>query len=168
MELHGGTIGVKSEGLGKGSEFSIRLPLTSLPPATDLEAEDWYVSEPALRRVLVVDDNVDAAASLGMMLEVKGHTVQTVHDASEALKAVENFSPEVVLLDIELPGMSGYEVARRIRAMSNGNHLTLIAITGRGQQDDKQRAKEAGFDEHLTKPVDTGVLETLMSAGGAP
>ncbi len=164
VELHRGTIGAKSEGLGKGSEFIIRLPLTGRPLQRQPEKTDWYSTDTTARRVLVVDDNVDAATSLAMMLELKGHTVQTVHDGSAALNAVQSFSPEVVLLDIELPDMSGYEVARQIRSNSGGKNITLIALTGRGQQDDKERAREAGFDEHFTKPVDISLLATLISA----
>ena len=166
VERHRGTVGVKSEGLGKGSEFTIRLPVTDVPFQTQPEITDWSSTGTALpRRVLVVDDNVDAATGLGMMLELQGHTIQTVHDASAALRAVESFLPDIVLLDIELPGMSGYEVARRIRSKGDGRNITLIALTGRGQQDDKDQARDAGFDEHLTKPVDISVLTTLISAG---
>ena len=95
---------------------------------------------------------------------MQGHTIQTVHDAAAALRAVESFLPDVVLLDIELPGISGYEVAKRIRSKSNGKNITLIALTGRGQQDDRDHARDAGFDEHLTKPVDTSVLAELINA----
>jgi len=164
IELHGGTVGAKSAGLGKGSEFTIRLPLTNLPLETHAEKVDPSSLDMAPRRVLVVDDNVDAATALSMMFEMKGHTVRTVHDASAALQAVETFSPDVVLLDIELPGMSGYDIARRIRA-NGGADVMLIALTGRGQQEDKDRARDAGFDEHLTKPVDISVLSMLISAG---
>ena len=114
--------------------------------------------------MLIVEDNVDAAKGLGMMLELQGHEIQTVHDASAALQEVDSFSPEVVLLDIELPGVSSYEVARRIRSNGATRNVTLIALTGRGQQDDKDRARDAGFDEHLTKPVDMSVLTALISA----
>ena len=165
VELHGGTISATSEGLGKGSKFTVSLPLTKGAVHAASEAPDWYSAEMPLRRVLVVDDNVDAATSLGMMLEAKGHTVETVHDGKEALRAVKRFSPDVVLLDIELPEMSGYEVASRIRSMDGGTEMVLIALTGRGQRDDKEKAKDAGFDEHLTKPVDAALLATLISAG---
>ena len=165
IELHRGTIGAKSEGLGKGSEFNIRLPVTTNPLQRQPERADWYSTDTAGRRVLIVDDNVDAADSLGMMLELKGHTIQTVHDGSAALRAIQSFSPDVVLLDIELPDMSGYEIARRIRSNGDGKSITLIALTGRGQQDDKDRAREAGFDEHFTKPVDISLLATLIGAG---
>ena len=109
IELHGGTIGVKSEGLGKGSEFTVGLRVAQGALLPEPEALDWYSTDAKLRRILVVDDNVDAADSLGMMLAAKGHTIHTVHDAPSALRAVESFSPEVVVLDIELPGMTGYE-----------------------------------------------------------
>jgi CheY-like chemotaxis protein len=167
VELHGGTIGVTSDGLGKGSEFTIRLPTTKRALLAEPEQPDWGSMRMTLRRVLVVDDNVDAATTLSLMLQEKGHTVQTVHDAPAALNAVKSFSPDLVLLDIELPEMSGYEVAKRIRSMNGGQAMMLIAITGRGQQEDKKKALEAGFDEHLTKPVDTSVLATLISAGAS-
>jgi CheY-like chemotaxis protein len=165
VELHRGTIGAKSEGLGKGSEFIVRLPLAGRPLQRQPEKANWYSADTTARRVLIVDDNVDAATSLGMMLELKGHTVQTVHDGVAALNAVQSFSPEVVLLDIELPDMSGYEIAKRIRSNGDGESITLIALTGRGQHDDKERAREAGFDEHFTKPVDVSLLAALISAG---
>jgi two-component system CheB/CheR fusion protein len=165
VELHGGTVGVTSEGLGKGSEFTICLPLTTEAlPASD-ELADWDSTAMPMRRVLVVDDNVDAATSLSMMLQTKGHTVHTVHDASAALQSFGRFAPEIVLLDIELPGMTGYEVAQRIRSMDGGKEIVLIAVTGRGQKEDKERAIEAGFDEHLTKPVDTSLLATMIING---
>jgi two-component system, chemotaxis family, CheB/CheR fusion protein len=167
VELHGGMIGVTSDGLGEGSEFTIRLPLTKRALPTESEEPDWDSTDMPLRRVLVVDDNVDAATSLSMMLLAKGHTVQTVHDASAALQTVERFAPEIVLLDIELPGMSGYEVAQRIRSMDGGTKIMLVAITGRGQKEDKERAMEAGFDEHLTKPVDTSLLASVIINGSS-
>jgi CheY-like chemotaxis protein len=165
IELHGGTIGVTSEGLGKGSEFTIQLPLTTQALTSDDQPSDWDSTEMPLRRVLVVDDNVDAATTLSMMLRSKGHTVQTVHDASAALRSFGRFAPQIVLLDIELPGMSGYEVAQRIRSMNGGKESVLVAITGRGQKEDKERAMEAGFDEHLTKPVDTSLLASVIING---
>ena len=167
VELHRGSISAKSEGLGKGSEFIIRLPITTQPLRRQPEKTDWYSPDTPGRRVLVVDDNVDAAASLGMMLELKGHTVQSVHDGAAALHAIQSFSPEIVLLDIELPDMNGYEIAKRIRSHRDGKSITLIALTGRGQQDDKERAREAGFDEHFTKPVDISLLAALINAGSA-
>ncbi len=168
VELHGGAINATSEGLGKGSLFTVSLPLTKRPLNEEYApSPDWYSPDMPLRRVLVVDDNVDAATSLSMMLEVKGHTVQTVHDAAEALIAIKDFSPDVVLLDIELPEISGYEVAKQIRLMDGGTDMVLIAITGRGQKEDKEKAMDAGFNEHLTKPVDTSLLATAIINGSS-
>jgi CheY-like chemotaxis protein len=168
VELHGGTIRATSEGLGKGSQFTVTLPLTKRALSPEAEAvSDWDFADMPPRRVLVVDDNVDAATSLSMMLKEKGHDVQAVHDATEALRVIERFSPEVALLDIELPEMSGYEVAKRIRSMNGGTNMVLIAITGRGQKEDKEKALDAGFDAHLTKPVDTSSLAAVMINGRA-
>jgi CheY-like chemotaxis protein len=113
--------------------------------------------------VLIVDDNADAAETLRMMLELKGHDVVTAHDGAQALRAVETFGPEIVLLDIGLPEMDGHEVARRIRAMPGGELVMLYAITGWGQDQDKRRAQEAGFDGHLTKPVNAARLLALLT-----
>jgi two-component system, OmpR family, response regulator len=136
--------------------------------AADLEPSDWSLPASPARRILVVDDNVDAARSLAMLLDAKGHRVRTVHDAAAALQAVESFSPEVVLLDIELPEMSGYEVAKRIRAMGDrAADILLVATTGRGQSEDRAAALEAGFDGHLTKPVDLSLLSTLLRRGSS-
>lgn len=162
VELHGGTIQAHSEGLGKGSEFTLRLPLAPAAAATAPRRTVPEEDSPG-RRVLVVDDNVDAAESLRVMLELKGHDVRVAHDGAAALDAAERFGPEVVLLDIGLPRMDGYEVARRIRAMPGGEKLRLVALTGWGQEDDKRRAREAGFDEHLTKPVDSDLLVARMT-----
>jgi len=124
------------------------------------------VPTPAPRRVLVVDDNADAAESLGMLLEVRGNDVRIAYDGLEALEAEGAFKPEIVLLDIGMPKMSGYEVARRIRA-ARGDAVMIVAITGWGQEDDRRRAREAGFDHHFTKPVDYEALLELIE-GEAP
>jgi CheY-like chemotaxis protein len=123
-------------------------------------------STAAPRRVLVVDDNADAAESLGMLLEVRGNDVRIAYDGLEALEAEGAFNPEIVLLDIGMPKMSGYEVARRIRA-ARGDSVMIVAITGWGQEDDRRRAREAGFDHHFTKPVDYEALLELIE-GEAP
>jgi CheY-like chemotaxis protein len=120
----------------------------------------------APRRVLVVDDNADAAESLGMLLEVSGNAVRIAYDGLEALEAAGDFDPEIVLLDIGMPKMSGYEVARRLRA-ERGASVLIVAITGWGQEDDRRRAREAGFDHHFTKPVDYEALLELIE-GEAP
>jgi CheY-like chemotaxis protein len=122
----------------------------------------------ASRRVLVVDDNVDAAELLGEVLELDGHEVSVVHDGLAALERVESFAPEVVFLDIGLPGMDGYEVARRLRRCPGGARMKLVALTGYGQASDRQRSREAGFDTHLVKPVELDTVRALVAeAGGA-
>jgi CheY-like chemotaxis protein len=115
------------------------------------------------RRVLVVDDNRDAADSLAMLLSLEGHEVKTVHSGEVALQVGPSYAPEVVLLDIGMPGMNGYEVARRIRAKPWKKSLMLVAVTGWGQAEDKRRALEAGFDDHMTKPVDPAMLSLLLA-----
>ena len=115
------------------------------------------------RRILVVDDNVDAAQSLGMLLGILGNEVRTAHDGPSALKEAESFGPEVVLLDIGMPGMDGYEVARQMRTMPPVRDTILVALTGWGQLEDRQRSDEAGFDHHLVKPVEPKVLERLLT-----
>jgi signal transduction histidine kinase/DNA-binding response OmpR family regulator len=161
-EMHGGTITAKSEGPGHGSEFTVRLPLaTSQPaPAADRGADDALPP----RRILVVDDNRDAGDSLGLLLEVLGAEVRVARDGEEALEACSAYDPAVVLLDIGMPGMDGYEVARRIRARSPGPRPTIIALTGWGQEDDRREAREAGFDHHLVKPAELGVLKELLKS----
>jgi PAS domain S-box-containing protein len=167
VTLHGGSIEARSAGLGHGSEFVVRLPLAVLktkPAARDRRPSVTAVS----RRVLVVDDNADAAESLRIMLEMKGHTVEAVHDGPAALEAFRTFSPEIVLLDIGLPEMDGHEVAKRLREMPGGDRVVLFALTGWGQDKDRQRALEAGFDDHLTKPVDAGRLAALVGGAAVP
>ncbi|HZZ12730.1 MAG TPA: PAS domain S-box protein [Paraburkholderia sp.] len=161
-ELHGGTVEAFSDGLGKGSQFVIRLPLTESPAAAVQSTQP----EPALTaglRVAVVDDNADAADSLAMVLELEGHDVRTAADGVAGLALVGEFAPQVVILDIGLPLMNGYEVARRIRENHPDRAILLIAVTGWGQQQDKQTAGAAGFDYHFTKPVDPRELQRVLS-----
>lgn len=165
VELHGGTVTAHSPGPGQGSEFTVRLP--ALPAS--LEHPAGPVRRlPALagdsRRVLVVDDNVDAARSLAMLLTAWGHEASLAHDGPAALAEAARLAPDVVLLDIGLPRMDGYEVARRLRATPEGAGLLLIALTGYGQDEDRRRSREAGFDHHLVKPVDTDALRDLLGA----
>jgi CheY-like chemotaxis protein len=123
-------------------------------------------------RALIVDDNVDAAASLGLLLDLGGHTTYIVHNGPEALKVVAEFKPDVVLLDVGMPGMDGYEVARALRSMPDLGRPVLVAVTGWGGPEDRLKSKNAGFDEHLTKPVDISMIELLLTTlpkhAGAP
>lgn len=161
-EMHGATVEARSEGLGKGSEFIVRLPLANGVPATGTHRHGPLGSLRKLRRILVVDDNRDAAISLGMLLKLLGAEVQIEHSGAAALEAVKTYRPAVVLLDISMPDMDGYEVARRIRKQPELRHLTLIALSGRGQREDRRLSELAGFDSHLVKPADIGALETLL------
>jgi PAS domain S-box-containing protein len=164
VDLHGGAVEAMSEGPGRGSKFMVRLPLavsaqfeeaaagTDAPPATIVG-----------RRVLVADDNKDAADALAMLLELGGHEVRVAHGGRDALSLAQTFRPDVALLDIGMPELNGYEVAKELRREPWGSRMCLIALTGWGQDEDRQRAKDAGFDRHLTKPVDTDALEILLS-----
>jgi signal transduction histidine kinase len=167
VELHGGSVGASSAGTGHGCEFAVRLPLAASLQDGQGESssgrDDGGINVAGLR-LLVVDDNQDAAESLGLLLEMTGNDVRTVHDGPSALAAVEGFKPSVVLLDIGMPGMDGYEVARRLRGQSEGKDMVLIALTGWGQEEDRRRSREAGFDHHLTKPVDLDMLRALLSS----
>jgi PAS domain S-box-containing protein len=163
VELHGGKIEARSAGLSHGSEFVVHLPLRMLPDSRLLKPDiAAKAARTTRRRVLVADDNRDSAETLAMLLRVEGHEVMIAHDGSAALAAFGGFAPDIVLLDIGMPGPNGYEVARQIRQSRSGAETTLIAITGWGQESDKERAFAAGFDHHLTKPVDTGQLSELL------
>jgi CheY-like chemotaxis protein len=162
-EMHGGTIEAHSEGPNKGSEFIVRLPAVSDPPAQpQTTAEEEDKAAPQRCRVLIVDDNEDTVTSLSIMLRILGHEVHSARDGLQALEAANSFRPDVVLLDIALPKMNGYEVARRIRQESWGENMKLVALTGWGQEEDKRRSIEAGFDHHLTKPMEPTALEVLL------
>ena len=164
-ELHGGSVEVSSEGLGHGSEFIVKLPVltTDVMPALQVDAPTATVRR---SRILVADDNTDAADSLAMILEMAGHDVRVVHDGRAALSVAQSFRPDIVLLDIGMPQLNGYEVAQALRQEPWGGNITLIALTGWGQESDRLKAMDAGFDRHLTKPVDPDTLEQLM--GSAP
>jgi PAS domain S-box-containing protein len=165
VEGHGGHLELRSEGPGSGSEFIVSLPLCSSTARTGHAVDAAYVSSAgqSTKRVLVVDDNKDAAESLAMLLQLDGYTLYIAESGNQALKDFADFRPEVVLLDIGLPDLSGYEVARRIRESAQGDRVLLIALTGWGQAEDKRRAIEAGFDEHLTKPIDPDILRALLA-----
>jgi len=161
-EMHGGTIDVHSEGLGQGSEFIVRLPLISGAPETiaPLQPSAGALSP---MRILVVDDNRDAAETLGMLLTELGAEVQVAHDGRSALDAFASSPPAAVLLDIGMPGMDGYEVASILRARYPDRRATLVALTGWGQEEDRRRAREAGFDHHLVKPAEIDALQALLT-----
>ncbi len=164
-ELHGGGLVAASEGPGKGSHFLVTLPLSD---ASDQEpmSEDRQTPTraPSAVRVLLVDDNVDAAVSLSLLLQLGGHRTEVAHSGPEALQRVADFKPDVVLLDLGLPGMNGYEVARAIRAAPNLGCPRLVAVTGWGAAEDRLKSKQAGLDEHLTKPVDISRIEDMLTA----
>jgi signal transduction histidine kinase len=159
VEMHGGEVFARSEGLGRGAAFEIRLPRIEAPTAVEREAQR---SRFVKRRVLVVDDNVDAANSLMMLLRLEGHTGETAFTSRSALEKFDTFKPEVVLLDIGLPEMDGYQVAREIRKRFTPKPVRLVALTGYGQSEDRERALDAGFDEHLVKPVEFDALQRVL------
>ncbi len=164
VEMHGGRLAARSEGPGQGSEFTIRLPLLEHAGEAARAAGPPGEEGDGVRRVLLVEDNPDAAETMTELLELWGHRVRAVHDGTGALDAVEAFRPDVVLLDIGLPGLDGYEVARRLRATQNGERPFVVALTGYGDAGHRRRAAEAGFDFHMVKPVDTGALRSLLAA----
>jgi PAS domain S-box-containing protein len=164
-EMHGGQVEVRSEGRGRGSEFVVRLPVVpeSAAPQIQPYAGGAKAGARGVGRILVVDDNHDAAVSLATMLRLTGYEVHTAHDGIEAVAAAEEFRPDVALLDLGLPGQSGYDVACRIRERPWGKEVVLIALTGWGQQADRHRSTEAGFDHHLVKPVEPEALRQLLA-----
>jgi signal transduction histidine kinase/CheY-like chemotaxis protein len=160
-ELHGGVLTAHSGGLGKGSEFVLRLPAAAAPPAR-ADAADQLSETGARHRILVVDDNVDAAESLGTMLTYSGHDVRVAHGGVEALSTAREFSPSVMILDLGMPEMDGYAVARAVRSDPKFAATRLIALSGYGQADDRRRTADVGFDEHLVKPVEHDVLNAAL------
>ena len=174
VELHGGRIEALSDGPGRGSEFVIHLPVFSFQPlrgdalgevhesfmGVEAAAPAWSVR----RRVLVVDDNVDSAESLALALTLEGHDAKLAYDGPGAVEVALAFKPQVALLDIGLPGMNGYELARQLRQRPGGRDMALIALTGYGQAEDRRKSREAGFDHHLTKPVNYDTLVTLINS----
>jgi PAS domain S-box-containing protein len=166
VQMHGGTIEAHSAGLGKGSEFVVRLPLLvreQESPSERVEAGGVLERPSTGRRVLVVDDNRDAATSLAMLLRMLGHEAEIAHDGVTALASASTFLPHLVLLDIGMPGMDGYEVARRLRQQPGMESIMLAALTGWGQMEDRRRTLEAGFHHHLVKPLEVSALEQVLS-----
>jgi CheY-like chemotaxis protein len=162
VDLHGGSIDARSAGSGRGSEFTVNLPrraITAGKRVPQFVPSDRRVNA---RRVLIADDNRDAADSLAMLLRLEGHEVRVVHDGKQALAGFHELNPEFALLDIGMPELDGYEVARRVRQGTLGRAVTLVAVTGWGQESDKARALAAGFNHHFTKPVEPERLLALL------
>jgi len=169
VELHGGTITAQSEGPGRGSEFIVRLPiLTSLPMIQDLAPVPAQPVKTSAQRILLVDDSVDSVESLALLLTLAGYETKTAYDGFEAIAKAASYRPDVIVLDIGLPRMSGYEVCRTIRAEPWGKDIAVIALTGWGHEDDRRRTTEAGFTAHLVKPVDHAQLMKLLAAMPPP
>ncbi|MBA2290848.1 MAG: PAS domain S-box protein [Gemmatimonadales bacterium] len=164
VEMHGGTLEAHSEGVGLGSEFVLRLPIPVDAPMPLPPVPSSTVSPPISRTILVVDDNRDSAMSLATLLSVKGHQTHTAFNGNQAVEAVGTLNPDVVLLDIGMPTMNGYEACRRIREAPGGKNMLLIAVTGWGQEDDRDKSSEAGFDFHLVKPVDLDALIRMLDS----
>lgn len=162
VELHGGAVRVASDGPGTGAEFTVQLPLLDMPAEGRSPREKAEVAA-AARQVLIIEDNRDTAESLRMYLELQGHPVRVAHTGPDGVKAAEALAPEVVISDIGLPGMTGYEVCVELRKSAAGARAFLIALSGHGSNGDRERAKEAGFDVFLVKPVDPGFVARLVA-----
>jgi CheY-like chemotaxis protein len=169
VELHGGQVAARSDGAGKGSEFIVHLPCLaraaaeSLAPGTPTSAGAETLSGQQ-RRILIADDNRDALESLAQLLQLAGHEVHQAGDGLQALAVAAEVRPELMLLDIGMPGLDGYEVARRVRAQEWGGSTVLVAVTGWGQDSDRRRSREAGFDSHWVKPLDAHKLAALLES----
>ncbi|AGA26041.1 PAS domain-containing hybrid sensor histidine kinase/response regulator [Singulisphaera acidiphila] len=163
VEMQQGTISASSDGRGKGSEFTVRLPAVTSATGETAKAKPAIGTGGPASRILIVDDNADTAKGLARLLRLLGHDIRTANDGPEAIAVVQSYRPDIVLLDIGLPGMDGYEVARRLRNDETGSDCVIVAISGYGQEDDRRRGREAGFDFHLVKPVDPDALLTLLA-----
>jgi signal transduction histidine kinase/CheY-like chemotaxis protein len=162
VELHGGLVEASSPGTGRGSTFKVFLPLADSPPPEPPHESSMNVAPTYRARVLVADDNRDAADTLSAILELDGHEVRTAYDGVQALKIAEQFAPQIALLDIGMPHLDGYQTARRIRDQSWGSSILLVALTGWGQEQDRRQATEAGFNYHLVKPGDPQTIGALI------
>jgi CheY-like chemotaxis protein/nitrogen-specific signal transduction histidine kinase len=163
VQMHGGSVVARSAGAGRGSEFVVRLPV-AVAKAAPAPAPPAPRAPSQRRRILIVDDNEDAAESLALLLAAAGHETHVAHDGVAAVEAAERLRPDAVLLDIGLPKLSGYEACRRIRQQPWARDILLVALTGWGQVDDRRKSEEAGFDDHLVKPVNHGVLIEMLAA----
>jgi CheY-like chemotaxis protein len=164
VHMHGGTIEARSEGQGLGSEFVVRLPMRVETALAAASAPSGPRESTQARRILVVDDNQDSAGSLAMLLRITGNEAHTAHDGVGAIEAAEKHRPEVMLLDIGLPKLNGRDVCRRVREQSWGKSMVIIALTGWGQEEDRRKSMEAGFDGHLVKPVNYRALLDLLGS----
>jgi CheY-like chemotaxis protein len=167
VDRHGGSVEARSDGPGRGSEFEVRLPLIAADGAIAGRTIDAGVPATAARpakRVLVVEDNEDSAEMLRMLLSMRSHEVEVAHDGPTALEAARRFEPQVIVCDIGLPHMNGYEVARQVRALRAIVRPTLIALSGYGQDEDRRRSSDAGFEHHLVKPVEPRALFALLDS----
>jgi len=166
IQLHGGKVEARSAGVNRGSEFIVQLPIAQhRAKSADRHATDAHgeVSNVRCRRILVADDFPQSAETLARLLRHDGSEVRVAQDGAEAFETAAEFRPDVVVLDLAMPKLNGYEAARKIRAQPWGKHMVLIALTGWGQQQDRQRTQDAGFDAHLTKPVNLGQIMDLLA-----
>jgi len=164
VEMHGGTVSVHSEGVNRGSEFVVRLPLAEGPGRSQEPENSAASGSETVRRILIVDDNQDSADAVALILQLDGHDVKTVYSGVDALELVEQFKPHAVLLDIGMPQLNGYQVAQRLRNQAWGKNVLLIAQTGWGQEEDIRQCREAGFNHHVTKPIDFRKLREFFVA----
>ena len=169
VERHGGSVSARSGGPGRGSEFAVRVPAVNAHEHTESQGAATIAAEPIAQRIdapriLIVDDNADGAEMLAIALGGKGYDTRVAHDAPSALRMAAEFSPQVAFLDIGLPVMDGYELAAHLRNLPGLENLRLVAVTGYGQDSDRQKTREAGFDHHLVKPVDIDAVEAAVTA----
>ena len=168
VDMHHGEIDISSPGTGQGTEVEIRLPATAVPAAAAVPADRPLAAAGRNLRVLIVEDSLDAAGMLELAVSQLGHVTRLAHDGATAITAATQFKPDVIFLDIGLPVMNGYAVARTLRGMPEFNHVHIAAVTGWGQEEDRQKAREAGCDRHFTKPLDPAMLEDLLATIAQP
>jgi CheY-like chemotaxis protein len=166
VALHGGSVSAESPGAGLGSTFTVRLPLGARMAVAgdDTARQDRRTAQRRTYRILVVDDNTDAAESLSLLLQLNSHEIRTANNGRDALVLAREFVPDVAFLDIGMPGMTGFELATRLRAMPELARMTIVAVTGWGSEEDQARSREAGFDQHFTKPIAAETVSRLLAA----